>query len=67
MVDDKDELWQEIKETAVSAARIKAHRDAAWYLRALAMVREAENKLYDGLVDTVQAWMMVNGLAESEE
>jgi len=66
MADDEDALWDEIKETAVIAARIKAHRDAAWYLRALAMVREAEEKLYDGLVDAVQAWMMANGLSEEE-
>ena len=64
MTDDKDELWQEIKETAITAARIKAHRDAAWYLRALAMVREAETHLYEGLANTVQAWMVANGLEE---
>jgi hypothetical protein len=66
MTDDKDALWDEIKETAATSARIKAHRDAAWYLRALAMVREAETRLYEGLANTVQAWMMANGLDEEE-
>ena len=59
---DEQRLWDEIRDTAVKAAHIKAHRDAEWYLRALQLVREAEEKLLDGLTDTVTAWRLADEL-----
>lgn len=64
---DKDELWGEIAKVAADAARIKAHRDATWYLWALERVRQAESELYLGLTDAITAWMLANGLDEVED
>ena len=60
--DEQQELWDEIRDTAVKAAHIKAHRDAEWYLRALRLLHEAEASLLDGFVDTITAWRVADEL-----
>ena len=60
--DEQQELWDEILNTSVKAAHIKAHRDAEWYLRALRLVREAESELLAGLTDTITAWRVADKL-----
>jgi len=60
--DDKQKLWREIADTAVKVAHKRAHRDAEWYLRALRLVREAEDELISGLTDTITAWRLSDEL-----
>ena len=67
MVDDRERLWEEIKTLTTKAARIKANRDVDWYLRAIAFVRSAEDKLMAGLIEAVTTWRVANGLDESRK
>ena len=65
--DDRQQLWDEILDTSVKAAHKRVHRDAEWYLRALRLVREAEEKLLDGLTDTVTAWRLADELRNGND
>jgi len=66
-VDDKEQLWKEIKTLTTQAARIKAKRDIDWYLRAIEAVHKAEEGLLAGLAEAVTAWRIANGLDESKQ
>ena len=59
---EQQELWDEILDTSVKAAHIRAHRDAEWYLRALRLLLEAALRLLDGFVDTITAWRVADEL-----
>jgi len=67
VADDKEQLWREIMQLTSKSARIKAHRDVNWYLRAIEFVRKAEEKLYEGLVDAITKWQIANGLDEGDK
>jgi len=67
VADDKEQLWNEIKTLTTQAARIKAKRDTDWYLRAIRFVRKAEEELLAGLVESITAWRVANGLDESKK
>ena len=64
---DKEQLWDEIGDTAVRVARIKAYRDLDWYAKAVPFVLRILADLFDGMVQSTQALRIANGLDEVED
>lgn len=64
---DKEQLWEEIKDTAVKVARIKAYRDLDWYAKAVPFVLRILADLFDGMTQSAQALRIANGLEETED
>jgi len=52
---------------AVRAARIRARRDLAWYLRALRFLLATAKKLLNGAVDSATVLSIADQIEETEE
>jgi len=64
---EREVLWEEIKDTAVKVARIKAYRDLDWYAKAVPFVLRILADLLDGMVQATQSLRIANGLEETED